>query len=267
MWACRWPHTFLALFSYLLVFFILFLLLLPSSVRSIAVDPTAAPHSLPTHVTAIKSKQTGVPCQNKFRGVANHTIPPSFSKNPQKTHCSLTESISSDKCKYVSAFYVFIFRVTVCMWVSVSGGHEGGKYGRQTMFPNPHVRPVSLNLSLLSTTVGPFRHTADVSAVLLLHCQGANKPWKMSIWRSSDQSLACTWKLSYMCVPGARMAPEHCAIWQAYDSVRRNWWWAKRLDTLGFSAAHSLCRCEQCFGSSQNGADPNLWIWYQLVTA
>lgn len=164
-------------------------------------------------------------------------------------------------------FYVYIFRVSLCMRVSVSGGHKGRKYGRQTPFPNPHVRPASLNLSLLSTPVGSFHHTAGVSAVLLLHCQGANKPWKVSIWRSSDQSLACTWKLSYMCVLGARLAPERCAWWQAYDSVRRNWWWAKRLDTLGLSETRSLGRCEQYFGSSQHGADPNLWIWYQLVAA
>lgn len=83
--------------------------------------PPTAPHSLPTLVTAMKSKQTGVPCQDKFCGVANHKIPPSFNENPQKTRCSLTECISSDKCKCVPALYVYIFRVSLCMWVCVRG--------------------------------------------------------------------------------------------------------------------------------------------------
>lgn len=94
--------------------------------------------------------------------------------------------------------------------------------------------PPPLPSPYLSSLVPSFRHTADTSAVLFLHCQGANKPWKVSIRGSSDQNLACTWKLSCICVLRARLAPEHSAWWQAYNCVGLNWRWAKRLDTHGF---------------------------------
>lgn len=84
----------------------------------------------------------------------------------------LTDSVlTASVCLH---FNVYIFHMSLC--ISVTGGHEGRKYGRQTLFPNPHVCPASPNLSLLSTLVGSLHHTADISAVLLLHCQGANKP-------------------------------------------------------------------------------------------
>lgn len=124
------------------------------------------------------------------------------------------------------------------LWVTVSWGNKGRKHGRQTQFPNPFVHPASLNLSYLSTLAGSFCHIADTSSALSPHCQGANKPWKLSIWRASDQTLARTWKLSYVCVWSSSGA-EHHAWWQSYDSVRRTWWWAKRLYTLRFSVTCS----------------------------
>lgn len=80
--------------------------------------------------------------------------------------------------------------------------------------------------------------TLQTPHALSPHCQGANKPWKLSIWRASDQTLAWTWKLSYVCVWNSSGA-EHHAWWQTYDSVRRTWWWAKRLYTLRFSVTCS----------------------------
>lgn len=85
-------------------------------------QPSALPpSSLPTHVTAIKSKQTRVSRQNKFCGVANHKIPPSFNKKPTE-NTLFSECICGDKCKCVSTFYVYIFHVSLCVWVS--GVHE-----------------------------------------------------------------------------------------------------------------------------------------------
>lgn len=95
----------------------------------------------------------------------------------------------------------------MCAWVCACEFLLLGATKAQNMVGRfPSLIPLSAVPPLTSTLVGPFSHSADISAVLLLHCQGANKPWKVSIWRSSDQGLARTWKLSYMCVLGARLA-------------------------------------------------------------
>lgn len=95
----------LGIFPVLFLFFIIIFSL--SSI--VSAQHCSPPNPLPTHVTAIKLKQTGGFRQNNLHGVANQKIPPSFNENPQKTRCTLTECISSDKYKCVSSLYVSIF--------------------------------------------------------------------------------------------------------------------------------------------------------------
>lgn len=137
MWECRCPHTCLGLFFFSSILYLP--LAFTAIIRTQHCNPP--PNSLPSHVT---SKQSGVPCQDKFSGVANRKIPPSLGKTSQKTRCSLTMWISSYKCKNVSEFSDVC--MSLCVWVSVSGGHKSTKYGRQIPLPNPLVRPASLNL-------------------------------------------------------------------------------------------------------------------------
>lgn len=99
---------------------------------------------LTTHVTAINLKLHSVPCQSKFsddvsRPIIKVPLHLKKKKKTQKTHSSLTECISCDKYKYVSACTVYIF--CVCAYEFLSGSCEGRNRGRQTPFPNPHLRP------------------------------------------------------------------------------------------------------------------------------
>lgn len=129
------------------------------------------------------------------------------------------------------------------------------------------VLPSSFKFCFFSAPVSSIHHSADVSAVLLLHCQGANKPWKVSIWRSCDQSLALTWKLSYMRLSQSSPGPRAPCMMSGpqYSEGGRGTDGGPNDSTHSGSQRPALCRCEQFFGSSQRCAVPNLWIWYQLV--
>lgn len=137
------------------------------------------------------------------------------------------------------------------------------------LFPNHLVHPAFLTLSLCSRLVASFRHSADIPQlhrvftvkVLTNHesCQYGGP--LIRVWPAHESCHICVsaWSSS-----GAAAVCVMAGLWLCEQKlmVGQMAW-----HTQVLSDPFSTHRCEQCFGSSQRGADPNLWIWYQLVAA
>lgn len=169
-------------------------------------------HCPPLSASSCRGNKVKTNCSALPKQIRWHEVVLHFTKTHRKHEAHLQSALVPTSTS-VRAWILCLYFV----WESVYAGFYVWGLWMQEIWQTPcSLIPMSTPPPL--TTAFPphrlvsSRHTAAISAVLFLHCQGANRPWKVSIWRSSDQSLACTWKLPYVCAWNSRWPLALCAM-------------------------------------------------------
>lgn len=249
------PYFCTVFFSF---FPLLFFLLLPSSLHSIAVYPLPL-HSLPAQVTAVKSKETVFA---KANSVVKPIIKLLFHLTKHIENAAHWQTILAVTSASVCLHFMFIFFAwdCSCKFPCLGAMNAENIAGRPRSLilmsvPPPLTSPTSPGWSDLSVTL----QTSQLSCFFIVkvltnheRCQYRGPLIRFWLAHESCHTYVC----SELVWPRSTVRDGRpTTVWGETDGGPNG------LTHTGFSATRSLCRCEQHFGFSQHDADPNLWIW------